>query len=193
MPTLISPPDNLLTKNPTPTFSGTAEPFAHVPVFDGSTQIGNPQAGVNGAWSYTPTSALADGTHQWRVRAIDAAGNRSDYTALRSLKIDTQSPPAPAVVEPNEGAQLTTRFPQVRGTAEPQTTIAAYDGATLMCSTSADPAGDWSCLSTVQLNDGVHVFNFVSRDAAGNESPVVVRTVELDATPPGCPDARCTC
>src|SRR4051812_33534241 len=35
IPLLLSPGDNLLTNNPTPTFSGTAEPFAHVPVFDG--------------------------------------------------------------------------------------------------------------------------------------------------------------
>lgn len=186
-PQITAPADNLLTNNPTPTFSGTAEAFAHVPIFDGSTQIANPQAAADGAWSYTPPAALDDGTHLWRVRAIDASGNRSDFTALRTLKIDTQAPAAPVVIEPVNLARLNTRNPKIRGTAEGQTTVAVHDGTTPICSTSADPSGAWLCFSSVQLIDGPHTLNVVSRDAAGNESPTVTVTIDLDATPPGAP------
>lgn len=187
VPTLSTPPDNLLTNNATPTFSGTAEPLAHVPVFDGSTQIANPQAGVDGTWSYTPTAALGDGTHFWRVRAIDASGNRSDYTTLRTLKIDTQAPSAPVVNVPVDAAKVNTRTPQISGTAEPLVTIAVSDGPTRICSTAADPAGVWSCVSSVSLLDGPHVLDVVARDGAGNESPTVQRAFELDATAPSAP------
>jgi hypothetical protein len=187
IPALIAPADNLLTNNPTPTFSGTAEPFAHVSIFDGSTQIANPQAGAGGAWSFTPTDALEDGTHLWRARAIDAAGNRSDYTALRTLKIDTQSPVDPVVLHPVAAAKLTTRTPQISGTGEAQSTITVSDGATPICTAVVDPAGNWSCVSSVQLIDGLHTLNVLARDGAGNESGTVQRSFELDATPPPAP------
>ncbi len=187
VPSVVTPPDNLLTNNAAPTFSGTAEPFAHVPVFDGSTQIGNPQASVDGSWAFTPGAGLTDGTHLWRVRAVDAAGNRSDYTSLRSLKIDTQAPAAPVVVNPAAAAKVNTRTPMFSGTAEGQATISVYEGATRLCSTSTDPAGAWNCVSTIQLLDGPHQIDVIARDGAGNESPSIQRSFELDATAPDAP------
>lgn len=187
VPTVLTPPDNLLTNNAAPTFSGTAEPFAYVPVFDGSTQIGNPQASVDGSWAFTPGTALTEGTHLWRVRAVDAAGNRSDFTPLRSLKIDTQTPAAPVIVNPVAAAKVNTRTPMFSGSTEGQATISVYKGATRLCSTAADPAGAWSCVSTVQLLDGPHQVDVIARDGAGNESPSVQRSFELDATAPDAP------
>ncbi|MGK2878360.1 MAG: Ig-like domain-containing protein [Solirubrobacterales bacterium] len=187
VPVLLAPPDNLLTSDSTPTFSGTAEPLAHVPVFDGSTQIGNPQAGVDGQWSFTPLDPLIDGTHLWRVRAIDSAGNRSDYTVLRSMRIDTQAPAAPVLAAPTEAAKLTTRTPLFSGTGEPQSTIAVSEGATRLCSTAVNPSGGWNCLSTVQLVDGAHAVNVIARDGAGNEGTATERSFDVDATPPDSP------
>ncbi|MBJ7458144.1 MAG: hypothetical protein JHD02_03050 [Thermoleophilaceae bacterium] len=187
VPIPITPPEDLLTTDSTPTFSGTAEPFARVPVFDGSTQIGNPQAGVDGQWSFTPLDPLTEGTHLWRVRAIDAAGNRSDYSALRTLRIDTQVPSAPFVATPAASAQLTTRTPLFSGTAEPQTTVAVSEGVTLLCTAAVDPTGDWNCLSTAQLADGAHAVDAIALDAAGQQSAPTARSFEIDATPPGSP------
>ena len=187
MPIVTTPSDNLLTNNAAPTFSGTAEPFAHVPVFDGSTQIGNPQASVDGSWAFTPASGLDDGTHLWRVRAVDAAGNRSDYTPLRTLKIDTQAPEAPVIVNPAAAAQVATRTPTFSGSAEAQATISVYEGAEQLCSISADSGGSWSCVSNVELPDGPHQVDVIARDGAGNESVAAQRSFELDATAPDPP------
>jgi hypothetical protein len=187
IPTITGPSDNLLTSFATPTFSGSAEPGTHVPIFDGSTQIANPTAGLDGRWSFTPSAPLADGSHLWRVRAIDAAGNRGDFTTIRTLRIDTQAPAAPVVATPTEDAKLTTRTPLIAGTGEPQTTIAVSEGATRICSTAIDPNGTWSCLSAVSLIDGPHEFHAVSRDGAGNESAETIRSFAVDATPPPAP------
>ncbi|MGH2960565.1 MAG: Ig-like domain-containing protein [Solirubrobacterales bacterium] len=187
VPTVVTPPDNLLTNNAAPTFSGTAEPFAYVPVFDGSTQIANPQASVDGSWAFTPAAALTDGTHLWRVRAVDAAGNRSDFTALRSLRIDTQAPAAPVIVNPADAAKVTTRTPSFSGTAEGQATISVSEGGTPLCATTADSAGAWNCASTIQLLDGAHQVDVIARDGASNEGPSVQRSFELDATAPDAP------
>lgn len=187
VPLITGPGDNTLTNFPTPTFSGTAEPFARVPLFDGSTQIGTPLAGADGHWSFTPASPLADGTHLWRVRAIDGAGNRSDYTVLRTLRIDTQPPAAPVVSAPADGARLNFRTPTFAGTIEPQATVAVSEGATRLCSTAGGTSGDWSCISTVSLGDGAHMLSVVARDLAGNESAATTLTIEIDATPPPAP------
>jgi len=187
VPVVATPPDNLLTNNAAPTFSGTAEPFAYVPVFDGSTQIGNPQANVDGSWAFTPAVGLADGTHLWRVRAVDAAGNISGYTPLRSLKIDTEAPAEPVIVNPAAAAKVNTRTPTFTGTAEGLSTAKVYWGEILLCSSSVSPGGSWSCVSTVELDDDSYEVEVIARDGAGNESPAVQRSFELDATAPDAP------
>lgn len=187
VPIVTTPPNNLLTNDAAPTFTGTAEPFAYVPVFDGSTQIGNPQANVDGSWAFTPAVGLADGTHLWRVRAVDAAGNISGHTPRRSLKIDTQAPAEPVIVNPAAAAKVNTRTPMFSGTAEGQAIVSVYLDAEQLCSTPAASAGSWSCASTVQLPDGMHQVDVIARDGAGNESPTVQRSFELDATAPDAP------
>jgi hypothetical protein len=187
VPSVSSPADNWLTNFPTPTFSGTAEPFARVPLFDGSLQLGEPHAAADGRWSFTPVLPLADGAHQWRVRAIDGAGNLSGYSALRTLRIDTVPPTTPTIAAPAENAELNTRTPLFTGTIEPHATVAVSLGAVRLCSTSSDAIGAWACVSTVALADGVHTLGVVARDAAGNESPEAQRTIEIDATPPPAP------
>lgn len=187
-PVLTTPIDNLLTRNPTPTFGGTAEPLARVLLYDGSNQIASPEVDAAGHWSYTPGAALDEGTHSWRARTLDPSGNRSDYSATRALRIDTIAPGTPVIAAPTAGAHVNTRTPQFAGTAdEPQVTISVSEGATRLCSTAADPAGEWSCTSTVSLGDGAHTLTVVARDAAGNESAAATRSFDLDATPPPAP------
>lgn len=82
------------TRSNEPTVSGTAEAGARVAVtLDGS---GNPLATVtaaaDGRWTYTPTSALADGAHSFTAVATDAAGNASKTSAGRSVTVDTTPP-----------------------------------------------------------------------------------------------------
>lgn len=187
-PLLIEPPDNTLSNNALPTFTGTAEPLALVRVYDASLSIGSTHADAAGLWSFTPDTPLADGLHSWRARAFDAAGNASaTFSVTRSLRIDTVAPAAPTIASPAAGAHVNTRTPVVAGIAEPGTTVAAYVGVSRMCTTSASPSGTWSCTSTVSLPDGTLTLRASARDAAGNESPDSERVFELDATPPDPP------
>lgn len=187
-PMLIEPADNTLTNNPTPLFAGTAEPFALVRIYDASVAIGSTYADVIGLWSFTPSTPLGDGTHSWRARAFDAAGNASTtFSATRSLRIDTIAPNTPSIAAPVEGAKVSTRRPLITGVADPNTTIAAYVGVTRLCTTATSPSGTWSCTSGPALPDGTQYLRVSARDAAGNESADALRSFELDATPPDPP------
>ena len=56
------------------TLAGTAVAGSTVEVFDGATQIGTAVANGSGAWSFA-TATLADGSHAFTAKAMDAAGN----------------------------------------------------------------------------------------------------------------------
>ena len=79
--------DNNTTDN-TPTFTGTAEASSTVQLFSGTTSLGTTSAhSSTGAWSFTPTSALAEGTHSITAKATDAAGNISSASSALSINI----------------------------------------------------------------------------------------------------------
>jgi hypothetical protein len=76
---------------------------------------------------YTPESALADGTWYWRVRAVDAAGNASDWCAPETLRILTagycaEDPDQPVLLSPADSATGVSRTPvlTVADFAEPR-------------------------------------------------------------------------
>lgn len=54
--------------------------------------------------SFTATSKtatkVADATYYWRVKAVDKAGNESDFTSLWKLTVDSTAPVVPALVSP---------------------------------------------------------------------------------------------
>lgn len=84
--------DNI-TRDGTPTFTGTAEAGATVSLFDtdGTTVLGSTTADGSGNWSIT-ASGMAEGTHTVTVRAVDAAGNTSSASSGLAVTIDTTAP-----------------------------------------------------------------------------------------------------
>ncbi|WP_164478885.1 Ig-like domain-containing protein [Methylophilus methylotrophus] len=61
----------------TPTLTGKAEAGSTVTLYDGSTKIGTTVADKDGKWTFTPTSDIAKGLHNYTVTATDNAGNTS--------------------------------------------------------------------------------------------------------------------
>ncbi|MDQ4127661.1 MAG: Ig-like domain-containing protein, partial [Actinomycetota bacterium] len=87
--------DNI-TKDTTPTFTGTAEAGSTVKVFDGTTEVGSATANSNGVYNVT-TSALAEGNHNITARATNAAGKTSPASGALEIKVDTTPPGLPGV------------------------------------------------------------------------------------------------
>ncbi|HHN5588234.1 BapA/Bap/LapF family large adhesin [Enterobacter hormaechei] len=188
-----------LTNDARPTITGTAEAGATVTIFDNGVQIGTAVA-TGGAWSFTPSTPLADGPHNLTFSATDAVGNASAQTGGYTINVDATAPVVPAITSieddvgtvtgPVSGTNPTndTR-PTLNGTAEANATVRIYDGTTLVGTVTADANGNWTLPQTsTTLTEGAHNFTATATDAAGNTSvasPII--TINVDLTPPPAP------
>ncbi|TXI43485.1 Ig-like domain-containing protein, partial [Methylophilus sp.] len=61
----------------TPTLTGKAEAGSTVAIYDGATKVGTAVADKDGKWTFTPTTDITKGLHNYTVTATDNAGNTS--------------------------------------------------------------------------------------------------------------------
>ena len=111
-----TPPNTTITGGPSGSVNSTSATFAFVSSEPGSkfqcSLDGAPFSGCSSPKSY---SNLNDGSHLFRVRAIDAAGNTDLSTAQRSFTVDTRAPKVNGVV-PAENATGVAPAVNVRAT-----------------------------------------------------------------------------
>lgn len=166
-PTIVVPIEGTFTNTTTPVFSGAADPGSTVRVSRGVVELCNAVTPSSGQWACT-SSALLPGTVVVTARATDGAGNTSGTSPSRTFTVDTQAPSAPVIVMPVMSASVATS-PMLVGTAEPFSTVSAFEGVTLVCSVVADATGAWSCGTL--LSSGPHSVVARQTDRAGNTSP----------------------
>ncbi|WP_328515021.1 Ig-like domain-containing protein [Ralstonia pseudosolanacearum] len=77
--------------------TGTAEANSTISIFDGTTLLGTTTADALGSWTFTPTTALIDGSHSLTATATDAAGNVSTASSAFTLTVDTAAPATPVI------------------------------------------------------------------------------------------------
>ena len=147
-----SPTDNTLT------LTGTAEANSTVKVYDGATLLGSAVANGSGAWSFT-TGTLSSAAHSFTATATDAAGNTGVASAALAVTIDTTAPVAPSIASfstdsgmVGDGITNDTTL-TLTGTAEANSTVKVFDGATLLGSATANGSGAWS-FTTGTLSNG---------------------------------------
>ncbi len=54
------------------------------------------------------TQILSDTTYYWRVRAVDSAGNQSNWSSVWRLEIDTTAPASPELLSPENNSWINT-------------------------------------------------------------------------------------
>ncbi|PWK34954.1 Ig-like domain-containing protein [Cupriavidus plantarum] len=205
-PVLVSVTDNVApvtapilsggsTNDGTPTLTGTAEAGSTIDIYNGTTLIGTVTA-TGGAWTFTPPDDLADGTYTLTITATDAAGNVSAPSTPFVLTIDTAPPATPIIVSvtdnfgPVLGAVAPGGFsndntPTLAGTAEANSTVSIFNGATLVGTAATNASGNWTFTPGTGLADGTYTFTAVATDAAGNPSGASTSfTVTIDTAPP---------
>ncbi|WP_304504116.1 Ig-like domain-containing protein [Corallococcus sp. EGB] len=187
-PTVTAPAAGSTLATAKPTFSGTAEAGSTVTVREGTTVLCTATVNAAGNWSCTSTVSLADGAHTVSAQAMDTSGNVSPTTSV-GFNVDTTPPVAPVISTPAQNAQLNTTTPTFTGTAEAGSTVTVREGATVLCTTTANAVtGAWSCVSSVTLTSGSHTVTATAQDAAGNTGPASAgRTFVVDVTPPAAP------
>ena len=181
-----------ITNDSTPTLTGTAEANSTVKVYDGATLLGTALANGTGAWTYT-TAALTNGAHSLTATATDAAGNTGAASTALSVTVDAVAPVAPTIASfsPDSGTVgdgiTNAKHVTLTGTAEANSTVKVYDGATLLGSATANGSGAWS-FTTGALSNAIHSLTATATDAAGNTGAAsTALSVTVDTTAPVAP------
>src|SRR5450631_2912981 len=161
-----------ITNASTVTLTGSAEANSTVKVYDGVTLLGTAAANGSGAWTYT-TAALSNAGHSLTATATDAAGNVSTISSALAVTVDTVAPVAPSITSFSTdsgvvGDGITNDSTlTLTGSAEANSTVKVYDGATLLGSATANGSGAWT-YTTAALSNGGHSLTATATDAAGN-------------------------
>jgi hypothetical protein len=186
------------TNDTRPAISGSGtEAGATISVYDNGTLLGTTTADAAGAWTFTPATALPQGSHSFTATATDALGNVSAPSPAFVVSVDTAAPAVPAIgsvtddvgavtgTVANGGVTDDTR-PAISGTGvEANATISVFDNGTLLGTTTANAAGAWSFTPTTALAQGAHSFTATATDAAGNASaPSAAYAVTIDTAAP---------
>ena len=133
--------------------------------------------------TYTPASALSDGSHTVTVNVSDHDGNAATQKST-TYKVDTV-PPTLNITSPTDGLITATSSINVSGktndaTSSPVTVKIKLNGKD---QGSITVGSDGSFSKSITLADGGNTIEITATDAAGKSSSVT-RTVTLDASVP---------
>ncbi|MEH3480425.1 Ig-like domain-containing protein [Enterobacter cloacae] len=183
-----------VTNDTTPTLSGSSGVIGGtISIYDNGRLIGTATVGSNGSWSFTPDTALADGSHNFTATVTDGVGRTSEPTGGFGIVVDTKAPDAASdlLVTDNVGAYQgpvvsgdTTddNTPTLSGKAEPGSTVNIIDNGQVIGSTKVNPDGTWSYTPDQPLANGAHDLTTTVTDPSGNTGPEgshVVITVDV--------------
>ncbi len=157
-----------ITNNPIPTFTGSGTMGDTVVLYDGNASIGSAIAGLNGAWSLTPSTVLADGVQQITARQMDTAGTQSAPSAALTLTIDTLAPAAPTLAPTDDTTPP--GAPEFAGTAPASRDVILFDGSRSLGTAVVGSDSQWRWAFAAPLAAGSHILTAKAEDAAGNFS-----------------------
>ena len=141
---------------------------------------------VDDVFTFTPAILpLADGTYTFAFDAVDDSGNMAHFSFI--FTVDGQAPAAPVITG---GAILSGTLTALSDDNRSNTTsitvtgIRERDTAVYINGTLKVALGsmDWSAI--VDLDEGENSLEIWVRDAAGNDSPSVPVTINVDSIPP---------
>ncbi len=143
-------------------------------------EIGSAVAGTGGAYTVTPSSALADGTYVVHVQAVDAAGNVSAASGSFTLVILTAAPSAPSAPALAPGDDTGTAGDGITTVAQPHLIGTSVAGDTVQLLNATNNVvgsgvvagnGSYTILLNSALSPGTYAIRAVAIDLAGNIVP----------------------
>jgi hypothetical protein len=178
---LTPPPPPAITSGPAALTTSTSASFSFNDAEPGVTFVCQLDIGVFTSCSSPKAySGLADGSHTFYVKAMDAATNASSATSY-TWTVDTTPPPAPSITSspanPTNQTSASFSFTDADATA---TFLCSLDNAAFAACTSPKPyAGP--------LAAGNHTFKVEAKDPIGNIGAYTSYTWTIDLTPPAAP------
>ena len=192
IPTLI-PLAGAVGNNTKPALGGTGMVGSVITVMDGTKALGTATVGSDGKWVLALTAPLADGAHQFSVKAAmpSSPTSFSAATAPVAYTLDTKPPATPLITTKTT---LTNNGKiSLAGTAEAGSSVKIMDGAVVVATVTADAKGAWAYAPTAAYKDGLHTFTVTATDAAGNTSLVSASApITIDSLAPNAPTVTTT-
>ena len=164
--------------------SGINNSACYIKIDDGSwTALTVTGTGADRTGTYTPPSALSDGSHTVQVKTTDYDGN-SGTSATISFKIDT-TPPTLNISSPTNGVKQNTTAITLAGTtndatSSPVTVTATLNGTDVGAITVGE---DGSFSKSITGKDGTNTIIVTATDKAGKYSTQTI-VVNINRTAP---------
>ncbi|AZC96441.1 T1SS secreted agglutinin RTX [Pseudomonas chlororaphis subsp. piscium] len=182
---------NGFTDDTTPTLTGSGNAGDMIKVYDNGTLLGSVTVSAEGAWSFTPSTPLAQGVHSLTATQSDAAGNESAASTAVSFTVDTTAPTAIVQITaidqdtdvPGDFITSDTSL-TLFGTlstalgANEKVQISLNDGSTWFDVVVSDL--NWRYDDARVLTDGLHNYQVRVIDAAGNVGSQASQAVVID-------------
>ena len=189
-PTITAPASgSTITTTADPAISGSGVSGDTVSVsIDGS--VAGTATVAGGAWSYTPTTPLANASHSVTATQAAAGGPSSAPSSADSFTINVPTPPgAPSITAPASGSTITTTAdPAISGSGVSGDTVSvSIDGS--VAGTTTVAGGAWSYTPTTPLTNASHSVTATQAAAGGPSSaPSSADSFTINVpTPPGAP------
>lgn len=170
---------DLITKDQSLTFTGTADALSFVEIFVNGESIAFGQADGAGTWSIDLASQygnLAAGSYT--IQILSTFGNTSTFSTSYSLTIDLTAPGTPTItgISDDTGASgsdgiTTDNTLTLTGTAEANAIVHIFDFGTEIGTAQANGSGAWSYNTGSLAGDQTYSFSASQTDAAGNTGP----------------------
>ena len=177
------PPHTMLTKTPASESTAADAAFEFITADVGGSGVDRAECALDTDTYTTCTSAktypnIADGSHLFKVRAVDKAGNTDDSPAAFSWFNDSHAPtltfgttPPAVATSPNWSVSFTTDDG------------AGIGGVTTSCALDGSPLPSCSSPVSGTTFEGGHSLVVTARDAYGNSTSKAVNWT-VDTTPP---------
>nr|WP_245775669.1 Ig-like domain-containing protein [Saccharopolyspora flava] len=172
-PVITSPAPGSTVEDTTPTITGTGDPGSTVTVYDDGRPIGTAVVGEDGQWSFTPTSPLAPGGHEFTATQESPEGATSapsDPVAV--TVVDPGGPDAPVITSPAPGSTVDNTTPPISGTGDPGSTVTVYDNGRPIGTAVVNPDGTWTVTPSEPLACGEHTITATQDDGTRAVSEV---------------------
>ena len=161
-----------------PVITGTADAGTSVTVYDSVRWLGSTIVTSDGFWSFTPTTALKAGLHQFRAISINSDDQWGATSTAISVTIDLPAVTPPVITDIlggnglsiAPGSTTSESYPSTTGTGKPGDTVTLFDGQQAIGSAVVDAGGRWWITADAGLASGTHDFYAVASNGAGSYS-----------------------
>lgn len=175
-------PQNGVTDDATPTFSGTGKPGDIVEFWENNQKLGETRVGADGSWTWTPETPLSHGDHSIVLIGKGPDGRTSAPSDSFDFTVDLEAPVKPGIgeVEDNVGDVIgpiqngdvtDDKQPVFRGEgATPGDTVKLIVDDKVVGTAIVGEDGKWEVTPEKPLPEGDHTGKVVIIDPVGNES-----------------------